>query len=926
MRSLPAAPPPTTALLLMSLLAPAAHAADAPDPAALAATMPGVSFVTEVEGIAEYELDNGLQILLFRDASRPTVTVNCTVYVGSRHEGYGETGMAHLLEHMVFKGTPDHPNVPKALQDRGARFNGSTWLDRTNYYETLPASDDNLQFAIDLEADRLVNSYVKEEDLDSEMTVVRNEFERGENSPQRVLLQRMMSAAFDWHNYGKSTIGNRADIERVPIENLKAFYKKFYQPDNAILIVAGSFDPAKALAYAAESFGSIEVPDRELPETYTEEPAQDGERTVVLRRVGDVAQVGAVYHVPAGSDPTFAAVEVLQSVLADTPSGRLYKSLVETKRAASIFGTAFATHDPGVLIFGAEVAAGNDAQDVLGSLLDVTEGVADDPITEEEVDRARRRLLKQRELAADDTTRIAVELSEWAAQGDWRLYFLYRDRLEEVTAAQVQGIADAYLERENRTAGLFLPSEDSEKVTVPARMDLAEMLEGYRGREVATRGEAFDTDPTAIEQRVTRTELPSGLEVALLPKQTRGDSVTARLTLRFGNVDSLSGAAPAADLLGPMLLRGTTDLTRQEIQDEIDRLGARVSASSSAGAVTFTISTKRDRLTETMALVGKLLRDPTFPQAEVDILKNQRVAAYAAQQTEPQALAPTAVQRHLSAYPDPNDVRYTPTPAEQVERAESVTRDEVQRLYRDFLSDATGQLAVVGSFDPAEVLEAAAESFTGWAGDGEKVAYARIPRAVNADAAGGSETIETPDKQNAVYFAGLTLPISDDHPDYPALLIGNYVLGAGSLSSRLGDRVRQQEGLSYGVSSNLSARATDEYALFYVYAITNPDNAEKLLGVIREELDRLLAEGITADELEAAKNGYLQGRSVARAEDSSLASTLVSSLYNDRTLAFTAEREAAIEALTVDEVNAALREHLDADDLYVVVAGDLARN
>ena len=887
--------------------------------------MPGVTFVTEVEGIAEYRLDNGLQILLFPDASRPTVTVNSTVYVGSRHEGYGESGMAHLLEHMLFKGTPDHPQVPKALQDRGAQFNGSTWLDRTNYYETLPASDDNLKFAIELEADRLVNSYVKKEDLDSEMTVVRNEFERGENSPQRVLLQRMMSAAFDWHNYGKSTIGNRADIERVPIDNLQAFYRKYYQPDNAILIVAGSFDPRKALEYAAGSFGTIEVPDRVLPKTYTEEPAQDGERTVTLRRVGDVAQVGAIYHVPAGSDSTFAAVDVLENILSDTPSGRLYKELVETKRAASIYGTSFATHDPGVLIFGAEVAEGNDPRDLLGVMIDVLEGIEERPITDEEVDRARRRLLKRRELAADDTKQIAVQLSEWAAQGDWRLYFLYRDRLEEVTPEQVQGVADAYLERENRTVGLFIPSESSEKVSVPPRQDLAEVLEGYEGRAVASRGEAFDTDPAAIEARVTRTELPGGLDVALLPKQTRGDSVTARLVLRYGNADALSGAAPAADLLGPMLLRGTTGMTRQEIQDEIDRLGAQVSAGGSAGSVTFTISTKRDRLTEVMRLVGRLLADPVFPEAELEILKTRRVASYAAQQTEPQALAPTAVQRHLSAYPDPNDVRYTPTPAEQVERAESVTRDEVRRLYTDFLSDAHGELAVVGSFDPDAVLETAAEAFTGWDGDAAKVDYARIPRAVKADAAGGSETIETPDKQNAVYFAGLTLPISDEHPDYPALVIGNYVLGAGSLSSRLGDRVRQQEGLSYGVASNFTARARDEYALFYVYAITNPDNAEKLLGVIREELDRLLADGITAEELAAAKSGYLQGKSVSRADDSGLASTLATSVYNDRTLEFTAEQEAEIAALTVDEVNAALREHLDPDALYVAVAGDLAR-
>ncbi len=239
-------------------------------PAAPAAGPP--QKVASVEGITEYRLDNGLRVLLFPDPTRPKVTVNLTVLVGSRHEGYGETGMAHLLEHMVFKGTPTHPDIPGAMKERGAQFNGSTDVDRTNYFETLPASDQNLEFAIRLEADRMVNSPIKAEDLATEFSVVRNEFESGENSPQRVLSQRMAAVAYEWHNYGKSTIGNRSDIERVPVDNLRAFYKKFYQPDNAMLVVAGKFDEKKALEYITKYFGSLPRPDRKLPATYTEEP------------------------------------------------------------------------------------------------------------------------------------------------------------------------------------------------------------------------------------------------------------------------------------------------------------------------------------------------------------------------------------------------------------------------------------------------------------------------------------------------------------------------------------------------------------------------------------------------------------------------------------------------------------------------------
>ena len=283
--------------------------------ASVHAAPPAPRKVASVEGITEYHLENGLRVLLFPDPTRPKVTVNLTVLVGSRHEGYGETGMAHLLEHMVFKGTPTHPDIPGAMKERGAQFNGSTWVDRTNYYETLPASDQNLEFAIKLEADRMINSPIKAEDLATEFSVVRNEFEAGENSPERVLSQRMTAVAYEWHNYGKSTIGNRSDIERVPVDNLREFYKRFYQPDNAVLVVAGKFDETKALEYITKYFGAIPKPARKLPATYTEEPPQDGERMVTLRRVGDVGLVGLLYHVPAASHAEFPAVEILGQIL-----------------------------------------------------------------------------------------------------------------------------------------------------------------------------------------------------------------------------------------------------------------------------------------------------------------------------------------------------------------------------------------------------------------------------------------------------------------------------------------------------------------------------------------------------------------------------------------------------------------------------------
>src|SRR4051812_45060234 len=341
---------------------------------AAAAWADGPRKVATVEGVTEYRLANGARVLLFPEPSRPTVTINMTVLVGSRHEGYGEAGMAHLLEHMGFKGTPTHPLVPKALRGHGANFNGTTNDDPTNYFETMPATDENLEFGIKFEADRLVNSYVKREDLLSEMTVVRNEFERGENSPAGVLMERISAAAYEWHNYGRTTIGNRADIERVPIENLQAFYRKYYQPDNCVLIVAGKFEEPKALALVEKYLGAIPKPGRKLDPTYTEEPAQDGERTVILRRVGTVGSVGLAYHMPAAAHPDWAPLNLLGGIVSQSPNGRLYQALVESKLATNASGRAGNNHDPGLFV--ASASADPDKLDaVKDTLVKTMEGL-----------------------------------------------------------------------------------------------------------------------------------------------------------------------------------------------------------------------------------------------------------------------------------------------------------------------------------------------------------------------------------------------------------------------------------------------------------------------------------------------------------------------------------------------------------------------
>ena len=901
-----------------------------------AAEPPPPKKVAAVEGISEYQFDNGLRLLLFPDNSQSKVSVNLTVLVGSRQEGYGETGMAHLLEHMVFKGTPTHPNIPKVLNQHGAQFNGSTSTDRVNYFETLAATDENLEFAIGLEADRLVNSFIRKEDLESEMTVVRNEFERSENSPDGVLMKRIESAAYEWHNYGKTTIGNRSDIERVPIENLRAFYKKFYQPDNVVVVIAGKFEEAKTLAMVQKHFGSIPRPARKLDPAWTEEPAQDGERLVTLRRVGDLAAVGVVYHIPAGPHEDTAALQVLASILNARPSGRLYKALVETKKAADAGAFAGRQHDPGLLSGSAQVPRGGSLDEVRDLLIATIEETATKGVTAEEVNRAKTAILKQREMAATDTAQIGISLSEWAAQGDWRLYFLYRDRIEQVTPETVKSVAAKYLQRNNRTVGVFIPAEKAERVAIPPTPEVAAMVANYQGRAAIAEGEAFEPTPENVESRVKRAELPEGIKVTLLPKKSRGEEVHLTLTLRYGNEENLKDPEAAAGFLGELMMRGTKQLSYQQIRDELDRLTASLGsgggggrrgggrrggggdAGGSLGAVSFSIQAKRDTLPAVLEILRQVLREPLLPAAEFEIMKAERLSGMEQMKTEPAMLAPRLLQRTLSPYPK-DDIRYQPTIDESIARLQATTYEQIAQLYREYLGSQQGELTIVGDFDPDACLPVLKSAFAGWQA---AKPYARIANPITTEVAGTSQKINTPDKANATYVAGLIFPLQDDAPDYPALLMGTHIFGGGSLSSRLANRVRQQEGLSYSVGSGLSVSSQDLRANLSISAIVNPQNLGKLENCVREELDRLLRDGVTADELDKARQGFLQTQQMGRSSDPALVSSLGGLRFLGRTMAWDAALEKQIEALTPEQVNAALRKHLDPKKLVVVAAGD----
>lgn len=881
-------------------------------PSAPAQALPaGVVQGPSVEGITEYRLPNGLKVLLFPDAAKPTVTVNVTYLVGSRHENYGETGMAHLLEHLLFKGSPKNRSIPQQFADRGMDYNGTTSNDRTNYYEVFQAGGDNLKWALEMEADRMTHSFIARKDLDSEMTVVRNEYEAGENNPFGVLFKRMQSVAYDWHSYGRSTIGNRSDIENVKIENLQAFYRTYYQPDNAVLLVAGKFDPAQTLAMISKNFGAIPKPKRQLPPFWTVEPTQDGERAFTVRRKGDMQLILLGYKVPAALHGDSDALGFMSEILGDTPNGRLHKALVESGKAAQVFSFAQTGVAPGLHMVGAVVKADQPLDPVKEALVAAVEGFANTPPTEAEMERVRRNIGNSIEKSLNDPQKVGVALSEQIALGDWRLLFKDRDGLSKVTPEQVAKASAAYLRRDNRTMGVYVPEDAPLRAEITAAPSVAEVMKDFKGTQATLASEVFDPSQANILAR-TQLKTIGGVKLALLPKKNRGETVAVDLRLHWGDEKTQFGKATVAAAVQHMLMRGTSRYSRAQLADAWDKL-------KMTGSV-YHFDTTRANLVPAMQLAIHVLKEASFDAAEFEQLRQQWLVQLESSRHEPQAVASSALAQHYNHY-QKGDPRTAQTLDEQIAAVKAVTVEELKAYHRDNFGASAAELSIVGDFDQAAAEAVVTEQLASWTG---KTPYARITD-TNVPHPPLNQFINTPDKENGFYTARIDIDMQTDDPDFAALELANYILGDGGLKSRIMDRIRQKDGLSYGGGSDLQVSDVDRASRLTISAIAAPQNLKKVEAAIRDELARALKDGFTASELAGAKSGKLQQRLQNRAQDGVLASGWSNLRHLNRTFAWSAAFEEKLKAVTLEQVNAAFRKAVDLNRLNVVTAGDAAK-
>ena len=902
--------------------------ATAQQPPATGPAVPEPTLLRQVEAVTEYRLPNGLTVLLAPDASKATTTVNLTYRVGSRHEGYGESGAAHLLEHMLFKSSATVQDPKFEMTRRGARWNGTTWYDRTNYFAQFASHPETLDWMLGWLAEAMTQARISEAELATEMTVVRNEFERNENLPGRVLAGRMRSAAFQWHAYGRDTIGARSDIEKLPIERLRAFYRRHYRPDNAVLVIGGHFDVPAALRRTAEAFGAIARPAAPLEATWTQEPVQDGERHVSLRRVGGSGAVAVLYHVMPGNTPDFAAVRVLAQML-NHDRGPIGRALVATGMAATQWASATATLEPGFLSAGAGLVEGADADAAAAQAVAVLARTLENLVVHEgAVQTAKAQLLQGLRSTERDPEALSLALSESVALGDWRLWYAMRDWIEAVTPADVQRVARSWLVASNRTSGSYVAvAQLPQRAPPAAAIDVAALLKDYAGKAVNVAVEDFPLTPENIQARLVQGRLQAGgepgLRFAVLPRRTKDDRVTGTLRLRWGTADSLQGTSVLSTMLAPLLNQGTRQRDADNIARALLGMEAQLRFASSAGVLTASFELPARQLPAFTALLAELLQQPTFPDAAFE--RNQRAMLSSLQgiKADTGAVAANALQRIFNHYPE-GDPREPRSHARTEALMRSASAAELRALWQRFGGASHGELALLGPVQPDEVRALFQQHLGGW-----KSAEPRRPWqfAYPAVFEPQQQSLLVPDKANANYAARIPLSMDDDAPDFVALNTGVQLLG-GRAGTALWRRVREQEGLSYGISASLFVPAASpsegRAAAINIQASFAPQNRDRLRAAILDELALRAASGFSPLEVAFASRAIVSARADALAQPANLVGLLANNLRWARSMERYGRTTEAYAQVDAEAVNAALRRYLDPQRLVEVTAGSFA--
>ncbi len=896
-----------------------------PGEAAVSPAPTDITFVRELAGIREFRVvANGLQVLLVRDTSAPVVTVMTTYHVGSRNEVVGTTGATHLLEHLFFKGTErfnrDRGNSLDQLLDRvGADNNATTSYDRTNYYVNAPS--DQLPLVCDLLADHLRHLRLREEDRAPEMTVVRNEFENGENSPWMALNKAIWAAAYTAHPYHNPVIGWRSDIENVPIAKLRAFHDTYYWPNNCTLTIAGDFTEASALDTVRRHFAALPTSPHPIPELYTIEPEQEGPRRTVVHRPGQPGVVGVAFKRPGGLHPDSASLALLATALGDGMTSRLYRALVDTGLATEIFVDNNALRDPGLLLCYAMLAPGVPHERAEAALNAALHEVAEHGLTSEEIQRSRRQLAAQRAYKRDGGAAVAAELNESIALGDWTDFVTQADRLDAVTPADLQRVARETFAEPRSTTGWFIPTTEddapagSASGTPPARSGIQ-----YR------RAPAADSSGTGLQTRgIDAISAPAagtpfrrqigGIDFVARPTGVK-EVVTIVGSLAAGDAFSPADNTALALLTAALLDKGTVQHSKFALAETLAGMGATIEFGSDRLRVEFTARCLRADAPAVIALLAEQLRQPAIAPAEVAKEKARLAGELQQAMDQPGARAAIALSRAL--WPEGHPQRQ-PELARKLADLARTTPAEVAEFHRSHYGPRSLRLVAVGDLDPAPLAAAVERSFAGWVGGSDYPTPPKLPAPQTH-----GETVELPmaEKPSLTLLFGQTTGLQARDTDALALKLATHTLGGPTFTSRLISTIRDTEGLTYGIGARVAGDSVTE-GTWFIRGTFDTTLLGKGEAATRRELAKWYERGITAEELAAQKTNYVGVFKLGLATSSGMAEALLRALECGEGPEAVDNLGARVGALTLTEVNAAIRRHLDPARMVVIKAGTL---
>lgn len=825
----------------------------------------GVEAVTDKPrmGINEYRLKkNGLQILLVENHATPTVATTLVYHVGSRNEAVGYTGSTHFLEHMMFKGTPRHDplkntGIDQILKKVGGMNNATTWFDRTNYFEVVPAQ--HLDLCLDIESDRMKNLLLRQADRDAEMTVVRNELERGEDDPDDLLETNLFATAFREHPYHHPTIGWRSDVEGVPLARLRKFYEDFYFPDNATLIVIGDIDQASALASIAKFFSGIAPSTGGYPQVYTTEPPQEGERRFTVKRGTDVPRLVVGYRAPQCiSDDTYA-LDVAETILGDSSkrSSRLYRELIGKGLASSTDCTNYSLRDPGLFVVSAQSAAGTPLEKLESVIKEQIKKMSEEDVTDLELSKAKKSISKSLRLGITDPLGFSMHLTEAIASADWKWWLDYPNKVEKVTKEEIKAVMKKYFHDDNRTVGYYYPRPDNAPPLVhttaePDTEKKAEKPAEQSEPASETKSEPESTsEPIAavkikLADRVVKKVMDNGLTVLTLPLPG-SSTVAVAGKVKAGDQFVDKDKIQVASLVASMLTSGSGKYTKESLADELENMGTHLDVHGSTFWAEFNTEVVSEDLDKLMELVSDILINPKFPEKELQIEKKLRASDLEESKADTGEVAWNSLVRKLYK---PGSVFYEKTFDEQLAELPAIAREDLKAFHdRRYTPDQT-IVAFVGDITPERAEALCREAFGTWK-KGEPESWEMSEKDISPVEAPEKIISQLPGKANADVHIGRALPVSFHTSDYFATVIANAALGYDSFACRLAP-VRDKYGLTYGIYSVIDD-PTVRFGPWFIKYSVNPENLDRAQEIVSSIVADYVKNGITTSELETEK-------------------------------------------------------------------------